>query len=457
VSVPMVSVLRCLPCMVVLLVAISTSISRLIRPARTGRAATPEGLPYHRGALAHTIDIGPCLPPRGGHVHAGSASEAGLSCRPRRCEDRCLLCSVSACCVPLYVLVMAGALRPVASTVQPCRVETIPMGPRLVPHDVDFVYVMRRDSEYVARQIAARLDAPDSFELVRKVYDTVVDRLAQEMLLAFREGYERPSIDLLDPGTVEHCRRELIRNLGGGSVVSMDPLMAEDAVPLAFSRCYDLGGTQFIEMIARPGYPEVSEQVARIRSMDHDQLILVEDDIFTGETISTVVSSYLGDVAESIIAVVAGTKIGTANTSYPVHAAVEYRCDDDVDPTSKVDLGDPRDYVVGTSGLVCRLPSGALGRLPYVLPFVSPAARATVPIQAELSLSRRVIALSHEFYGELSRALARPVTLRVCDPAFAVACGELLGLGPATPMVDVLAAIEDRFDALLADIQGGSR
>jgi hypothetical protein len=252
-------------------------------------------------------------------------------------------------------------------------------------------------------------------------------------------------VDLLDAREIHLRRLELIASLGAGTVVSMDPLMESGALALAFSRCYRPGGEVFIEMIPRPGYPSLEAQVAAIAAAAAGgPIIVVEDDFFTGDTLTTTLGTLLGDLLENVVGVVAGTKVGLLEPSIPVLPAVRYRCEDGRDPLTKLDLGDPRDYLIGASGLVCLLASGRLGRLPYVLPFVSPAARASIPAHAEGEFSRAALQLSREFYDELEKVIGRVVRLDATDPAFVSACNELLGLQADTPMGDVLDVVAEQ-------------
>jgi hypothetical protein len=329
------------------------------------------------------------------------------------------------------------------STLVPGQVQACPIGVRRVPEAVDFVYVMRRDSHYVARQFVERLDAKEAYEEILAAYEHVVDLLANSVLRAFSVVHARPAVDLIDGEAVHRRRIELIADLDG-VVVSMDPLMEDGVLSLAFSRCYLPEGIEFVEMIPRPGHPALEEQVEQIRvGAAGRPLIVVEDDFYTGETIEKTLSNRLGSLADDISDVVVGTKVGLHRPpSFPVHPAVRYVREHDLDPLEKVDLGDPRDYIIGASGLVCRLPSGELGRLPYVLPFVSPAARASIPSAAESSFSAEVFELSRAFYTDLSSIAGAPVTLAAADPYFVHACGELHGMGPDTSMVDVLSKVE---------------
>ncbi len=333
-------------------------------------------------------------------------------------------------------------MEPRRSTVVANEVQNCSPGVRIVPPEADFVYIMRRDSDYVAAQFAARLGAGDALTEIRAAYERTVDTLATAIRNAFSHVYERPALDLLDAGEVQRRRQELIASLGTATVISMDPLMSEGALQLAFSRCYLPGGTEYIEMIPRPGCPPLEEQVATIRAAAGEgPIVVVEDDFFSGETLTTMLGAYLGDLVENVIGVVVGTKVGLLEPDFPVLPAVRYLCEDDRAPLEKIDLGDPRDYVVGASGLVCRLRSGRLGRLPYVLPFVSPAARASIPEVAEEELSAAAFDLSRRFYADLGTIVGDDVPLAATDPAFVSACEELFALDPRMPVIEALDAI----------------
>jgi hypothetical protein len=330
------------------------------------------------------------------------------------------------------------------STVVPNAVQRCPVGIRVIPPDVDFVYVMRRDAGYVADQFAARLDLREDLERVRGAYDRAVEALAEAVLDALGAAHAAPAVDLIDADDVDRRRRELIATLDG-FVVSMDPLMEEGALPLAFSRCYRPGGEEFMEMIPRPGYPDLDEQVAEIaKAAGGKPLVVVEDDFFTGDTLLTTLGQHLGELGRNVAGVVAGTKVGPREPAFPVLPAVRYVRRDGGDTLQKVDLGDPRDFVVGASGLVCRLASGSVGRLPYVLPFVSPHARATIPVEAEDEFSAAARELSRTFYDELSAAAGRAVRLDATDPAFATASEELFGVSGSTPMDELLDLLDRR-------------
>ena len=69
-----------------------------------------------------------------------------------------------------------------------------------------------------------------------------------------------------------------------------------------------------------------------------------------------------------------------------------------------VDLGDVRDFLLGSweGGLVVCLPDARLARVPYLLPYVNPADRLSLPLSQALAFSRRVWRLNQEFFAGTS-------------------------------------------------------
>lgn len=117
----------------------------------------------------------------------------------------------------------------------------------------------------------------------------------------------------------------------------------------------------------------------------------------------------------------------------PVHWVA--LCELDRDATGpRVDLADCRDFLVGAreSGLVVALPSGRLARAPYLLPYVHPSARTSVPPSRALAFSRRVWLLNQQFFARLDP----PVRLREANAAFQTLAAAL-GFGPEAPLQHV--------------------
>jgi hypothetical protein len=88
------------------------------------------------------------------------------------------------------------------------------------------------------------------------------------------------------------------------------------------------------------------------------------------------------------------------------------------------DVADSRDFLLGADhgGLVVRLPDGAVGRVPYALPYVDPAVRCCVAPDEARAFSEAVWALNEAAFA--------PTELRVGDlPAPARAAFAWMGEG----------------------------
>ena len=74
-----------------------------------------------------------------------------------------------------------------------------------------------------------------------------------------------------------------------------------------------------------------------------------------------------------------------------VDPVIKYKTTDEVDIFSKLDLGDPR--IIYWSKWPCySITRWRIRRAPYILPFVSPAARAGIPEGIEKEFSMHVLA-----------------------------------------------------------------
>lgn len=184
-------------------------------------------------------------------------------------------------------------------------------------------------------------------------------------------------------------RQEAARRTAGRRVISLDGCIP-GSFDLGVSRCFPLcAGKAAPTLVARPGFAPLAVQLAAIPAGEY---VLLDDDISTGETIRRVLALLPERLRIQEVVIVS-----------PMGAPA-------------VDVGDCRDFLVGSceGGLVVVLPDGGLARAPYVLPYVSPAARASVPISRELECSIAVWALNAAFFRDVSP----PVVLAEADPAF---------------------------------------
>ena len=139
-------------------------------------------------------------------------------------------------------------------------------------------------------------------------------------------------------------------------VLSLDPF-TEGEFSLGVSRLFELSGSQLksIGLINRPGTDLLEAQIARIPK--HVPLSLVEDDIGTGQTLST------------IREMLKEHQIRDVRVLLQLASNKDYH-----------DVADCRDFLCGAlmGGLVVRLPNDKIARVPYLWQPVRVTERARV-------------------------------------------------------------------------------
>ncbi|MDB4993432.1 MAG: putative synthase, similar to eukaryotic protein [Myxococcaceae bacterium] len=154
------------------------------------------------------------------------------------------------------------------------------------------------------------------------------------------------TVTLVEPGTED-------------GVISLDAMLPSTH-ELAISRMFALGGYELLGHVARPGAAPLAEQVAAIA---RGAYALRDDDAMTGGTLASVRALLPASIS------ITKTVLAIAH-------------DDDED------VLDARDFLLGADhgGLVIALPRATIGRAPYVLPYVDPAVRASIPASHAFSL-----------------------------------------------------------------------
>lgn len=134
--------------------------------------------------------------------------------------------------------------------------------------------------------------------------------------------------------------------------ISLDHYTAAEHT-LKVSRLFALGGHQLLGHVPRPGAAAIEAQIAAIPDGEYT---LVDDDRMSGGTLAAVMAML-------------PPRIRIMKTELMV------------EPRPGEDVLDSRDFLVGSDegGLVVELPDGSIGRAPYLLPYVDPSARASVP------------------------------------------------------------------------------
>lgn len=198
------------------------------------------------------------------------------------------------------------------------------------------------------------------------------------------------------------------RRTAGKRVLSLDACIP-GTFDLGLSRCFPLaGGREPPRIVARPGFAPLAEQLEAIPAGEYT---LLDDDTITGETIERVLALLPEKLRIEEVVILFQMPSPSSSPSSSPEASLS------------LDVGDCRDFLVGSreGGLVVSLPGGRTARAPYVLPYVSPSKRASLPISRELDFSIGVWALNEAFF----QRVAPPILLRDADPAFQILMGHV--------------------------------
>lgn len=331
-----------------------------------------------------------------------------------------------------------------------------------VGYDVDFIYIMRKDGNFTMSPIAQRMvgehymDEEQTKQVLLEGYDTFFGKLTTILQWGYssKGNFE---LHLYDSNQLDKGVRA---KAGNTSIVSLDPLMNQGVLEHKVSRGYYLGGKNDFGQVARPGAKPIFQQAQEIASSLNGMAVcVVEDDVFSGGSVIASLSELIsnGVIVQKLIP---GIQIGKpsklSEMGITIDPVVTYETIDGADIFDKVDLGDPRDYLLGASGLVTKLPSGNYGRVPYILPFVSTAARAGIPQEKEKEFAEKVLQVNLEFFRNVKECIGKSILLKNMDPNFVVLMNEMFGFDSNAPMEQVVVWSMDNMDSLweITKIQG---
>ncbi|KUL25801.1 hypothetical protein [Actinoplanes awajinensis] len=320
--------------------------------------------------------------------------------------------------------------------------DTARRGPAVVEADRPLL-IMRDDTDHCARELAQGIvaDAPHGRASPHAPLARSYRLLQAEVRSELREHSESgrvPEIRLMDQNALARAVRS---RAGSGLTVSLDPLLRGDH-DLQLSRGYGLGGHETIGLVPRPGSAAVSRQIDVLaRSLHGAACVVLEDDVYTGGTITAVVD-LMRRAGVTVDRVVPGIHVDTGSRLPPrvvLDPVLSFR-----DPGGLVDVADPRNFLLGVSGLVVRLPAGQWCRAPYWLPFVHTSHRITIAAGRNRSFALAMIAANLRFYARAEadlgltirvRHLSRPVRLLL------TALGIVTSVAPVREALRVLQAI----------------
>jgi hydroxymethylpyrimidine pyrophosphatase-like HAD family hydrolase len=318
--------------------------------------------------------------------------------------------------------------------------------------DIGFIYIMRKDTAAVcdplSQKISSQYQIPTEQvrETIRPLYLKFVDGLSHAIARNLTHK-GRVEIHLYDPERIDTHR---FSYLNDQKAISLDPLVqAESVATIGLSRGYLPGGKIEIGMMPRPGHPSLHEQILLLKEKISagDEIDIFEDDIYTGGSLTRVVNM-LAHEGIRVKNIIPGIQIGTSQSlislGIEINPAVRYH----IHAGQDIDLGDPRDFLLGADGLVVMLNGNQLGRLPYIAPFVSPAARLSIPKENEIRFSLDVLALNQDFFTEVERALSISVELTHLNESSAFALGTLVPEWKSMRLADVVSDIINNYKSL---------
>ncbi|OGG23098.1 hypothetical protein A3E42_04015 [Candidatus Gottesmanbacteria bacterium RIFCSPHIGHO2_12_FULL_40_13] len=321
-----------------------------------------------------------------------------------------------------------------------------------VGSDLEFVYIMRKDGLFTMTPVAQKMatDYKSGEHILRQnlleEYDTFFAKLADIIKWGFvsKGNFE---LHLFDADELD---KEVRLKSDTLPIVSLDPLMNQGVFELKVSRGFYLGGKKDYGQVSRPESEALSTQAEKISLILEGQPVCVsEDDIFSGGSLITSLTELLSKRVK-IHKVIPGIQVGKpkklSEMGVKVDPVIEYQTTDGVDIFDKVDLGDPRDYLLGASGLVIKLPTGEYGRAPYILPFVSTTARAGIPKEIEKDFALKVLQANLDFFNNVQDRAGVPLLLKHMDNSFKVMMHQMYGIDPNNEMSLVTKWLMENID-----------
>lgn len=288
---------------------------------------------------------------------------------------------------------------------------------------IDFIYIARKDGESIMSPVAQRvsydygLGIEDTRNILLSQYDIFFARLIDIFAKAVSEK-GNAEIHLYYPNPLEETIR---KKSNGKQLVSMDPLLIGNE-NYEVSRVFTHGGREkSFAYVARPGSEPLPVQAKHIAEfVGETSVVLTDDDLYTGGSMLEVVETLMSHGVK-IEKVVPGVQVGEPekllNLGVEVEPVIKYKSTGESDIFAKVDIIDPRDYLLGVSGFVVQLPEGGSGRASAVLPFFSPSNAVSIPSDAEVQFSMDVLIANLVFFRAVEELIGYPLLLSHMDPS----------------------------------------
>jgi hypothetical protein len=212
----------------------------------------------------------------------------------------------------------------------------------------------------------------------------------------------------------EHQVAQAKQTLGSQKTISLDRLFPAD---------YNVSLSRFFDLCATHGMPRgyfchEGPLARQLNAIASGKYILVDDDRASGGTLRMFYRALPAHVQISKVHLL-------------IHPA----------PDISYEILDLRDFLLGAKhgGLCVRLPDGQYVRAPYLLPYVSPAARSTILPSKELLFSKQIWQLNYRIFSQTSR----PICVRDL-PAETAAFLSYIGFAPHDTLAKVCQHHIDR-------------
>lgn len=261
-------------------------------------------------------------------------------------------------------------------------------------------FYMREEGHWAVAPWAS--DPSCTLDEISRLYGIFCTGLKRAFARAFaREPRMLPRVNIV-PLRLQDQQQTYQKLFGNVRVISLDPCLP-GTINVQVSRCFRPLNSRACKFIARHGAPPLTTQIG---SIEPGNYTLFDDDTFSGMT-GKYITALLADRCT----------VDRFQTLCDEHGPLTLD-----DQAAAIPLGkrlnhvDCRDFLVGSreGGLCLELSDGSICRAPYLLPYVSPHDRASVPVDAELDFSKEVWKLNKDFFSSLGVDLC----LADMSPAF---------------------------------------
>lgn len=313
-----------------------------------------------------------------------------------------------------------------------------------IGNEIDYVFIFRKDLDYAIRPVAKSICADYRMNLqsVENILKTEYESFFSEFLDLVQWSHSprgNVEIHLYDPVDINSRAEQKYKN---SNLVSLDPLTSNGVHELAMSREYYFSGKKFIKRIPRPGYGSFEQQISNFSSrFQYKETTILDDDLFKGGSLIEALSLLRNNKIE-VKKIIPGIKVGDLDESYTtginLEPVVEYKLANGKDALSKVNIADPRDYLMGFGGLVVRLPEGGHGRSPYFLPFLPTSDKTGIPKEYNEVFARQILLANMTFFKRVQNLTGKPIKLRHVNPDFKKLMHSVYGFDENVSMQDIV-------------------